>query len=867
MPASIDTVLLERDHILADLSAALGSAGGGAGRLVLLSGEAGVGKTSVIRQFAALLAEHRVRVLIGACEPLITPRALGPLLDVAGSMGTSVDYALGRTLAGAGVHELFDSLLADLAAHEATVLVFEDVHWADEATLDLLRFLARRVGRLPTLVVATYRDDELSRTHPLAAMLGDVAASAAVDHVALARLSRAAVAELCGGRRSEIDELFTVTGGNPFFVTEVLAAAGGTLPATVRAAVQGRLARLSETAAAAVEAVAVLGSPAEPDVVDSLVAQAGPGLAEAIDNGLLQSYGIYVGFRHELARLAVLDAMPTLRRAALHRDVLELLIQRDGELSQIVEHADQADDDSALLTYAPRAGARAAALGAHREAAAHYGRALGLAGSRPIAERLALLQAADLEYFLIGEMHQAVACRREIVQLFRESGDKLAEGDALQALAHDAWAAGFSREPRRLAVEAIRILEELPPGPELGRAYATMVQLCFFAHDVESVLQYEHLALALTERLDVSADLRLWVRYFSTAARLHATDDGWEELEEIRRQMVAQASPEYAMWLTVLSPCMAAYRHDPTRALPMLDDAMEFLLENDMLGFLLYLRGCRAHVLLQSGEWAAAEDELTALMADPRWSAVPGIAPQSVLSLLRARRGEPDVWPVLDEAMKQCEEPDLLRLGPLHEARAETAWLAGDDQRAIAEALRGLAGVGPMSDPWQAGPIACWIYRAGGVPPDVPAAEPYALEMAGDWAMAAVAYERRGLPYEAALARLDGDAAAVRDALVAFDSLGADVPAERARARLRELGERRGTRGPRAATRGNSHGLTQRQVEVFELLRAGLTNSEIADRLVLSQHTVSHHVSAVLAKLAMSSRTEVINAPSLRHAI
>jgi len=211
---------------------------------------------------------------------------------------------------------------------------------------------------------------------------------------------------------------------------------------------------------------------------------------------------------------------------------------------------------------------------------------------------------------------------------------------------------------------------------------------------------------------------------------------------------------------------------------------------------------------------------------------------------------------MLDAAITQCEEPDLMRLGPIHDARAEIAWLAGDDERAIAEARRGLAGAGPTADPWQAGPLAAWIYRAGGDIPDVPAAEPYALEMAGDWAGAAAAFERRGLPYEAALARLGGDAGAVRDALAAFTRLGAHVPAERARSRLREMGERRGTRGPRNASRRNSYGLTARQMDVLGLIVEGCSNAEIAERLFLSPHTVSHHVSTILNKLGVRSRAE-----------
>jgi len=301
---------------------------------------------------------------------------------------------------------------------------------------------------------------------------------------------------------------------------------------------------------------------------------------------------------------------------------------------------------------------------------------------------------------------------------------------------------------------------------------------------------------------------------------------------------------------------LAALRYDPMRAVPMIDEATRLLADRDMGGFVLFLRGCRSHALLQLGDWAGAAGEATAVRLDPRGTPPTYLAPLAVLGLLRARRGEPGVWPVLDEALGLVEEPDLLRLCVVHAARAEAAWLDGDHGRAAQEARRGLLGAGPAADPWQVGPLACWLHRAGGPPPPLPVAEPYALELAGDWAGAAAAFEARGLPYEAALARLGGDADAARVALALFTRLGADAAAGVARARLRAHGERRHTRTPWDSTRRNPYGLTGRQLEVHALLVEGLTNAQIAARLVLSPNTVNHHVAAILTKLDVPNRVE-----------
>jgi ATP/maltotriose-dependent transcriptional regulator MalT len=853
------TALLERDPVLAELLCAVPVAPGGPGRLVLLSGEAGVGKTSVIRQLGAIAsAAHSARVLVGCCEPLATPRPLGPLTDLVDRLGSAVEEALARALDGSSIHQLFDRVLAELdRADTPTVLVFEDVHWADEATLDLVRFLARRIESVPAMLVLTYRGDELGRTHPLTLLLGDLATSPATRRIEVRPLSRAAVAELAElttGRDVDVDELYRVTSGNPFFVTEALTNPGE-VPPTVRAAVHGRLARLSSTAHAAVEALAVIGPTVSAAPLAWRVVPGGRhGVAEALENGLLRSAGGVLEFRHELARMAVLDAIPAFRRIELHQAVLSELLAGDAvaaDLAQIVQHAEQAGDHETLRRYAPRAGQHAASVGAHREAAAHFRRALRFVSDLLPAEHGALLQSARREHYLAGQIEDAIGCAEEALALYRRVDDHLAEGDSLRVLSHLLWSIGRIEASRPLAAEALNVLRQLAPSAELARAYANLVELSFVTGDSASVLRYEQTALELAQRLDLP-DVVALVSFYATAARLQSNDEGWAELIAIRDHVVANGWLEQVPILTVLTPGLAAYRHDPHRALPMLDEAQVLVGEHDMRGFLVAVSGCRAYALMHAGDWCAAAAEAEAMRRDPQWAGNLGLP---VFALLRARRGELDVWAELDAALAWYEEPYPARVGPVHEARAEAAWLAGDNERAIAEASRGWHAT---SDPWQLGALACWIHRAGGLPPAGPVAAPYALELAGHWTEAADAYERRGLPYEAAMARLQGDVDAVRQALATFTALGAEPAADRARARLRGLGERRGTRRQRSTTRSNEHTLTDRQQDVLALLRDGMSNAKIAQRLVLSQHTVSHHVSAVLGKLGATSRLELV---------
>src|SRR3954452_22779942 len=186
--------LLEREAELTALHLAFGRAEGGCGSAVLISGEAGVGKTSLVRCFLETVA-GRGRILAGRCEDLLTPRALEPLREAARSTPGPLREALA---AGVGSDGLFGAAQQELADPAGpTVLVVEDVHWADSATLDVLRYVGRRVPALPSLVVLTYRGDELVHHHPLRNVLGALPSS--THRLSLSGLSLGAVAALAAG--------------------------------------------------------------------------------------------------------------------------------------------------------------------------------------------------------------------------------------------------------------------------------------------------------------------------------------------------------------------------------------------------------------------------------------------------------------------------------------------------------------------------------------------------------------------------------------------------------------------------------------------------------------------------------------------
>ena len=354
--------LLERGAETAALEGMLEAVRGGEGRMALLDGEAGSGKTALIDSFCRRAAGS-LRLLRGGCDPLFTPRPLGPLIEVAEATGGELQRLVEES---SQPFEVASALLRELQGARPVVLVLEDANWADEATLDVIRLLGRRVAEARALVVVSFRGRELSRAHPLRVLLGEIATADTVTRIQLEPLSAAAVASLARPHGIDADELHRRTGGNPFFVTEVLASGQEEIPVTAREAVLARAARLPEQARLLLEAVAVVPQQTEIWLLEALAGDAIDELERCLEAGMLASEAGGVAFHHELAREAIEQALPAHRRAELHRVALTALAQPphgDPDLARLAHHAEASGDVGAVLRYAPAAGERAATLG------------------------------------------------------------------------------------------------------------------------------------------------------------------------------------------------------------------------------------------------------------------------------------------------------------------------------------------------------------------------------------------------------------------------------------------------------------------------------------------------------------------------
>jgi DNA-binding CsgD family transcriptional regulator/tetratricopeptide (TPR) repeat protein len=846
--------LLERGAFLQTLAEYAGEAERGSGRLVLVSGESGMGKTVLLEEF-----QHQLpgaRWLWGGCDGLLTPRPLGPLFDISAQLDGEF-AALCRN--GAPRERLFTGFLAEIGPPAGfTVAVIEDVHWADEATIDLLSFLGRRLGRLPALLLASYRDDEIAADHPLRLVLGDLATQRATRRMRLPPLSVEAVRELVGPRDVDAAELHRITGGNPFYVSEILEAGWPSVPPTVRDAVGARLARASAGARRAVESAAVIGARVEPSLLAWVLADARTSADECIATGILVPDGTGLRFRHELVRMAVDAGITPHRKTELHARLLAALEEHgDADPALLAHHAEGAGDARAVLRHAPEAAVRSAALGAHREAAAQYERALRISKNPDQPALAALYEGAATEYSLLDRWEQAEGARRAALALRRELGDEEKVGANLRILSITLWRLCRGQEASQAVHEAVAVLEALPPSKELAWAYGSVaVDDMILGHTNEATLAYLGKARDIGERLGYP-DLVSFVLNATGLYLVDAGQGGLPELEESLRLALEAELPEAAgrAYSSLMEAATKLHRFPDAER--YYAEGLAYCERSELGVFSMCINGWRSRELLFLGRWDEAAEVATQKLGSPGISPVNQLNPLCTLGTIRGRRGEDGAWELLDRALEYADgtgEPSWI--APVRAARVELRWLESEPDLAAAEATAGYDRTAGLIDPWTSGSLAIWLARLG-VRSDLPGLpEPYALEAAGDHRGAAAAWERIGRPYDAALAMAwSSDEAGLRDALAGLEELGASAATAAVRRRMKELGVKAIPRGPRPATRAAPAGLTPREQEVLALLADGLPDREISERLFISERTVHHHVSAVLSKIGVSSRT------------
>jgi DNA-binding CsgD family transcriptional regulator/tetratricopeptide (TPR) repeat protein len=595
-------------------------------------------------------------------------------------------------------------------------------------------------------------------------------------------------------------------------------------------------------------------------LLEAVLPDAGAALTACTSAGILLANSDHVWFRHELARLAIDSELGDDRRRALHGRVAVELTGRHADAARIAHHAIAAGDELAAARASADAAKLALVAGGFEEAATHGRHALALGGLLD-DDTLAVVQEVVARAIrAAAENDLAMDLAQEAADHWRAVGDNRREAEALVTVA-DA-ASGFGRTSVALdaATRAVDSLEHYPPGHELAAAYVMMTEQHMLNRDRDQAADWGAKAVELARSL---GDFKWLGRALIQSAIAEVMDGQYDAIETVREGIgigLHHDEPGVVSlgYRQLGSGFGELRRYD--QAVPALVDGIAWSgdhgFEADRRYAVAWLARCRFDL----GDWPAVEALAREALTGSRSAGTTVFVALNTLGWLRARRGDDDVWPALDEALSIARQTGhLQRLWPVAVARAEAGWLAGDldSHVPLLHEVAKLASV--FRYPPAIGELGAWLRRAGhgDVVAVESAAEPFASILRCDPIAASAGFLRIGCPYEAAMALLDTDAtSSLRQALATFQRLGARPMSAIVADRLRGRGVRVGTNDDAAAPNASPAVLSQREREVVRLVAAGFTNPQIASNLYISRKTAEHHVSNILVKLGVTTRTE-----------
>ncbi len=852
--------LIERDEFLASLQQHFVNVENGEGRCILLSGEAGIGKTALVKAFCKQQHDNS-NIFQGACDNLFTPRPLAPLYDILWQVNKErwpVSSAIESRAA------LFANIFQELSAKKGKLLiVFEDVHWADEGTLDFIRFFAKRIYQLPCLFILTYRDNEIHSNHPLRNVLGQLPPDS-FTKMPLVPLSKQAVVEMAIHKGLNGEDVYSISQGNPFYVNEILASYSPGIPDNIKDSILSVYEQQKEGTKNAWQIWSVMPEGLEVDRVAKLKSALGKAIDHCFAISVILVQNGKVVFKHELYRRTIEESLTLFKRMELNKMILELFLdsfEEKGEVERILNYAKNANERNLVVKYAPLAASKAALIGAHKEASKLFLTAIEYFEGDDTNQLAELYEAYAYECYLSNQVKEAITFTEKVLKLWKDSADIVKTGDSLRFLSRLWWLNGNGNNAENFALQAIEVLKDEPVSATKAMAFSNMSQLKMLSDEPAECFLWGEKAIAMAKEL---GNVEILSHAINNVGSLKMCIPSSEQ-EGIA---MLQQSLEIALKNSYHEHAARAYTNLGSGAIKIknyalakraLQEGLEYCEERDLDSWKDYMLSWKARLDLESGNWSGAQAIADNLLKNENQPAIIKIPALIVIGKIKIRKGEKDALPLLMNAKVMAfETMELQRIIPLMVALLEYEWLTGKtiiEKNDLDQTFLLLQGAGID---WDKNEFAFWMKKAGRHL--VSNKEIIELDISSESSASKAGefWEKSECPYERSLVLFEGNVDDKKRAIVIVQDLGGVAVYQKMKQAMRNLGIKNIPRGIRSSTRSNAALLTSREIDVLQLLKGEMQNKEIAAQLYISPKTVDHHVSNILFKLDADSRSKAV---------
>jgi DNA-binding CsgD family transcriptional regulator len=759
--------------------------------------------------------------------------------------------------------ELFALFTAEFTQHgKPVVLVIEDIHWADEATLDFIKFFARRISRTNCLMVLTFRDD-ITQNHPLRNILGELSPDT-FTRIQLPPLSREAVQKMADEKGYIGEDVYLVSGGNPFYVTEIVASYSAGVPENVKDSILTVYNCGAEVTRNAWQLLSVMPEGLYTEWIPTIDEHFPEAIESCFTHGIIIHRNNRIFFKHELYRRTIESSLSPFRRLQLNKTVLQLFLpffEKQGAIERIVHYAKNAGDHKLVVQYAPVAAKQAASVGAHAEAAKLYLAAIEYADVRQHDLMVQLYENYTYECYLTNQIKDAIIYQSKALKLWQERGDTEQIGNSLRFLSRLWWYDGHRKEAESYGMQAIEIFESQPASKAKAMAFSNLSQLKMLSEEVHEAIKWGTLAIDMAKELKDEETFCHALNNVGTVRwripGMHA--EGKILLEESLSLALKNSYHEHAARAyTNLISCSVSIK-DYETARKYLAEGLQYCEERDLHSWMRYNLSWRAKLLLDTGDWDEAYAIATNLLSHPAQPGIIKIGALVIAATINMRRGEGDGAALLHQAKALAVvTKEHQRILPVIVACLEYEWLTGgpilddEDLDITVTLMRNVENIYLNSE------AVFWFRKAR--PADTKWQQFYQHSQQGKEAKAnGIVFQNAAEePYKKALSKFNGNEDDKRDALALLQSLGAETVYQKLKQEMRSLGIKKIPRGLRSSTKSNAAQLTVRELDILHLLKTGAQNKEIATSLFISPKTVDHHISSILFKLDVPSRIKAV---------